>query len=123
MPRRATHSPLNADGFDEELVASPSTPELQFGRSVAGDGEDFDDDDAPTALLTRAGAATASELDRFETSRSAVQAASPEEAWAQQAAATELTDDPVRMYLREIGRVTLLTADDERVLARAIERD
>ena len=28
---------------------------------------------------------------------------------------------PVRMYLREIGRVTLLTARDERVLARAME--
>jgi RNA polymerase primary sigma factor len=31
------------------------------------------------------------------------------------------TDDPVRMYLREIGRVALLTAEDEVVLAKAIE--
>ncbi len=121
MPRRATQSPLNADGFEEELDASPSPPELLLSRGVAGDGENFDDDDAPAAPLTRAGAATASELDRFETSRAAAQAASPEEAWAQQSAATELTDDPVRMYLREIGRVNLLTAEDERVLARAIE--
>ena len=30
---------------------------------------------------------------------------------------SELIDDPVRMYLREIGRVTLLTAADERRLA------
>ncbi len=30
-------------------------------------------------------------------------------------------DDPVRMYLREIGRVSLLTADDEKRLARAME--
>jgi RNA polymerase primary sigma factor len=30
-------------------------------------------------------------------------------------------DDPVRMYLREIGRVPLLTADDEKRLSRAIE--
>ncbi len=30
-------------------------------------------------------------------------------------------DDPVRMYLREIGKVTLLTAADERRLARAME--
>jgi hypothetical protein len=29
----------------------------------------------------------------------------------------ELLDDPVRMYLRKIGRVTLLTAADERRLA------
>lgn len=39
----------------------------------------------------------------------------------QQAPGSELTDDPVRMYLREIGQVDLLTAEDERVLARAIE--
>jgi RNA polymerase primary sigma factor len=31
------------------------------------------------------------------------------------------TDDPVRMYLREIGRVALLTAEGEVVLAKAIE--
>jgi len=30
-------------------------------------------------------------------------------------------DDPVRMYLREIGKVALLTAEDEVVLAKAIE--
>lgn len=31
-------------------------------------------------------------------------------------------DDPVRMYLREIGRVTLLTADHEVALAKRMER-
>ena len=30
-------------------------------------------------------------------------------------------DDPVKLYLREIGRIRLLTADDERALARDIE--
>jgi RNA polymerase primary sigma factor len=30
-------------------------------------------------------------------------------------------DDPVRMYLREIGKVSLLTADDEKKLARSME--
>ena len=30
-------------------------------------------------------------------------------------------DDPVRMYLREIGKVPLLTAEDEKRLARAME--
>ena len=34
---------------------------------------------------------------------------------------TEIIDDPVRMYLREIGRVSLLKAHDERVLARRME--
>ena len=35
--------------------------------------------------------------------------------------AQEAIDDPVRMYLREIGKVRLLTAKDERVLARKME--
>jgi len=33
----------------------------------------------------------------------------------------DVLDDPVRMYLREIGRVHLLTAKDERTLARKME--
>ena len=33
----------------------------------------------------------------------------------------EITDDPVRMYLREIGRVPLLTAAEEKTLAQKIE--
>ena len=40
----------------------------------------------------------------------------------QEAAETlEVLDDPVRMYLREIGRVRLLTSADERKLARQLE--
>ncbi len=34
----------------------------------------------------------------------------------------DMIDDPVRMYLREIGRVHLLTAQGERTLARSMER-
>ncbi len=33
----------------------------------------------------------------------------------------DIADDPVRLYLREIGAVSLLTARDEKVLARKIE--
>ena len=33
----------------------------------------------------------------------------------------EMIDDPVRMYLREIGRVSLLSAQEERTLARKME--
>jgi len=32
-----------------------------------------------------------------------------------------VVDDPVRMYLHEIGRVHLLTAEDEKVLAKKLE--
>jgi len=33
----------------------------------------------------------------------------------------EITDDPVRMYLHEIGRVRLLTAENEKTLAKNVE--
>jgi RNA polymerase primary sigma factor len=34
----------------------------------------------------------------------------------------ELTNDPVRMYLREIGRVSLLTEEEEKTLARRVRQ-
>ena len=41
--------------------------------------------------------------------------------WEKDVATTEIIDDPVRMYLREIGRVSLLKAAEERILARHFE--
>jgi RNA polymerase primary sigma factor len=41
--------------------------------------------------------------------------------WESETETLEVLDDPVRMYLREIGRVRLLTSKDERDLARKLE--
>jgi len=41
--------------------------------------------------------------------------------WEPNLEGAEVLDDPIRMYLREIGRVHLLTSKDERVLARKME--
>ena len=41
--------------------------------------------------------------------------------WEAETETLEVLDDPVRMYLREIGRVRLLTSADERSLARKLE--
>jgi RNA polymerase primary sigma factor len=43
--------------------------------------------------------------------------------WEAETETMEVLDDPVRMYLREIGRVRLLTSKDERELARKLEGD
>ncbi len=43
------------------------------------------------------------------------------DAWKQEVDTSEMIDDPVRMYLREIGRVSLLKAPEERMLAREME--
>jgi len=47
--------------------------------------------------------------------------AEEEPEWEPEMEGAEVLDDPVRMYLREIGRVNLLTSKDERVLARKME--
>ena len=57
----------------------------------------------------------------WETARAADESAAIAGQLAEEAADTELTEDTVRMYLREISRVALLTAADEVVLARAVE--
>ena len=41
--------------------------------------------------------------------------------WDAEAESNEVLDDPVRMYLREIGCVQLLTSKEERVLARKLD--
>ncbi len=56
------------------------------------------------------------EADRRENAEAEAQAA-----WQQSIESSEMIDDPVRMYLREIGRVSLLKAADERRLARQME--
>ncbi len=43
------------------------------------------------------------------------------EEWEEELESAEVLDDPVRMYLREIGRVQLLTSKEEKTLARKME--
>ena len=59
---------------------------------------------------------TGSNIDGENHEKNAVNAA-----WSQGLDSPEMIDDPVRMYLREIGRVSLLKAVEERVLARKME--
>lgn len=79
------------------------------------------EDEANQLTESGATAVTRSELDMWEAARASDSATSISNALAQEVQESELTEDTVRMYLREIGRVALLTAADEVVLARAVE--
>ncbi len=95
------------------------------------DSDDATDDPAPAPLGTTAVAeddegpaaprvATRSPLEMAEWGEAPdkLEEAEPD---VSDAELEEGIDDPVRMYLREIGKVSLLTADDEKKLARAME--
>ncbi len=64
-----------------------------------------------------------SEIDRQASrpGRKSAKSKKAQEAWEQELSSVDIIDDPVRMYLREIGRVSLLKAKEERTLARALE--
>ncbi len=65
--------------------------------------------------------ASAEEKPTDQDSEAPGEAETEEVDWEPEPETVEVLDDPVRMYLREIGRVRLLTSSDERVLARKIE--
>ncbi len=117
MPRRPANS------HDEETVIedlADGAQLLRLGFQTAGDAvEDEDDPEGggTTVLMTRASSGSA-DLEQWDGPSSLFERST---SVGQQPEDSELTDDPVRMYLREIGRVSLLTAADERVLARAME--
>jgi RNA polymerase primary sigma factor len=79
------------------------------------------EDEANQTTESGATAVTRSELDMWEAARASDSATSITNALQNEVQESELTEDTVRMYLREIGRVALLTAADEVVLARAVE--
>jgi len=81
-------------------------------REKGGDSDDWQAEQLPE-VLRRLAVAAGQERPSGD--------GADEQAAAVQFEDGEMLDDPVRMYLREIGRVNLLTAQDERVLARKME--
>ncbi len=89
---------------DGDGIAAPSAVPLP----VTSEEEQWDAPDAESSTETPDGAAPDAEAEDTERGPEAAES-------------MEVLDDPVRMYLREIGRVRLLTSADERKLARQLE--
>lgn len=99
---------------------------LTFGMlggedEIEADPIDGENQRANMLLSTTEPAGTLSDLDSWDGSATGAKQRAEVVNLENVAADTDLTDDPVRMYLREIGRVELLTAQEERELARNLE--
>jgi RNA polymerase primary sigma factor len=103
---------LTGEDDTQESMESPLTPQEVLVP------QDFSESDSPVLTITEPDPLVLKEeLDEIATEEL-------EEADAtvdQNLDIPDMIDDPVRMYLREIGRVHLLTARDERALARSME--
>jgi RNA polymerase primary sigma factor len=95
------------DELLEEFPDPQANPLVPPDIALSLQSVDLDESAAPEALVRRSDRASLAEA------RAAAQAAD---------AGLANLDDPVRMYLREIGRVALLTGEREVELARAMER-
>ncbi|MEE8471298.1 MAG: sigma-70 family RNA polymerase sigma factor, partial [Dehalococcoidia bacterium] len=105
-----------ADGLREDILASGSGSEGEAGHddylfppSAEGEAESEDDDKVEAVE----GRPTEADIWEEEVGIQESQGAGLE--------LEEMIDDPVRMYLREMGRVSLLSARDEKILARKME--
>ncbi|MFH1834142.1 MAG: sigma-70 factor domain-containing protein, partial [bacterium] len=110
-----THARRTGRGTDEGLEELGDRDDLRFGPTISTYNLDTDGEAYYTAA--RARRPLASELDQWEAGRAADDGGT----WGHDSPGADLSEDTVRMYLREIGRVALLTAKDEVVLARAVE--
>ena len=103
------------DDEDVDGVNVIDLPERSINNIAATEEEFEDEEDGEDGDNEKGEAAVLEKIDK-----KAEEAALKEAEWSNYEAA-EMIDDPVRMYLREIGRVSLLKAHDERVLARKME--
>ena len=133
MVRRSNRSQLNPEDFvesNEDNDGPDKLMEIIRGVNDTGDDDSLAESNGVTRQSTEARTEQADDQwDDTTAEEKSPEAATdtPEESdndepeWEPETESMEVLDDPVRMYLREIGRVRLLTSIDERTLARKIE--
>ena len=94
---------------------------IGFAKSREDGVRPDDDETSPSSDTTEAKSDGDSEEESDSKGGTSSKNSGAGTAWEQSLETSEMIDDPVRMYLREIGRVSLLKAAEERTLARSME--
>ncbi|MED5550969.1 MAG: RNA polymerase sigma factor RpoD [Pseudomonadota bacterium] len=121
-----THDELNAvlpsEEFSSEQIEDVLAQLSEMGINVV-DSETDVDDDGDNAKANASGDDDDSDDDEDESENRSVAAASGKAAVVGQntGSSADRTDDPVRMYLREMGSVELLSREGEIAIAKRIE--
>ena len=136
MPRRKGNPELNSgdflDGSEEEPQEREEIREIFRGVGGSPDADGAADGvtdggsggDQPQRLMAEPleeHSEDTAPAEKVPEEASEAEAETEETEWEAGPESMEVLDDPVRMYLREIGRVHLLTSKDERVLARKLD--
>ncbi len=134
VSQRHASRELNPEDFLEPAAEETEErdPIIDIFRKVDAVQEEASEDGDGIAVSRPPALAVASEEEQWDTPEAegnteTTDGTTPEaeaedqERGPEAAETVEVLDDPVRMYLREIGRVRLLTSADERKLARQLE--
>ena len=116
-----TTQPIDNEDQLQDLVSSGEFLLANNNNNVDGDKSDDDDTGDGGASAVLRSSAIAANVSELETWGSKQLEGFTSLSFNQSVEDSEISDDPVRVYLREIGRVDLLTAKDERFLARGME--
>ena len=111
----------NGDEEDEDDLAAGVGLSVSPMAAAAEGSEDQEEGGEERPAEAKAGDGDAEETEEGPADAEIEEEEKEEPDWDTEADALQALDDPVRMYLREIGRVALLSAKEERVLARQLE--